>query len=89
MTWPRSFVLIHVYDVATGHCVLTIPRPGITPDGKEVPAHLRQLARRIRRHWPDTRITVRLTPSGTLVRFATRSAVRRHQHQLRNPGVAL
>jgi hypothetical protein len=30
-----------------------------TPDGKEVRAHLRRLLRRIRRHWPDTRITIR------------------------------
>jgi hypothetical protein len=50
---------VHVYDAATGHCVLTILRPGKTPDGKEVRAHLRRLVRRIRRHWPRTRITIR------------------------------
>ena len=39
--------------------MLTILRPGKTPDGKEVRAHLRRLVRRIRRHWPNTRITFR------------------------------
>ena len=37
----RCFLPIHVYDADTGHCVLTILRPGKTPDGKEVSAHLR------------------------------------------------
>ena len=55
----RCFLPIHVYDAGTGHCVLTILRPGKTPDGKEVRAHLRRLVRRIRMHWPKTRITIR------------------------------
>jgi hypothetical protein len=55
----RCFMPVHVYDVDTGHCVLTILRPGKTPDGKEVRGHLRRLVRRIRRHWPHTRITIR------------------------------
>jgi hypothetical protein len=55
----RCFLPIHVYDAATGHCVLTILRPGKTPDGKEVRAHLRRLVRRIRLHWPNTVITIR------------------------------
>jgi hypothetical protein len=55
----RCFLPIHVYDIATGHCVMTALRPGKTPDGKEVRAHLRRLVRRIRRHWPRTRITIR------------------------------
>ena len=55
----RCFLPIHVYDADTGHCVLTILRPGKTPDGKEVRAHLRRLVRRIRLHWPRTRITIR------------------------------
>src|SRR5271165_721100 len=55
----RCFLPIHVYDVASGHCVMTALRPGKTPDGKEVRAHLRRLVRRIRRHWPNTRITIR------------------------------
>ena len=55
----RCFSPIHVYDVASGHCVLTILRPGKTPGGTEVRAHLRRLVRRIRRHWPNTVITIR------------------------------
>jgi hypothetical protein len=55
----RCFLPIHVYDADTGHCVVTILRPGKTPDGKEVRAHLRRLVRRIRQHWPNTTITVR------------------------------
>ena len=55
----RCFSPIHVYDAETGHCVLTILRPGKTPDGREVRAHLRRLVRRIRAHWPKTLITIR------------------------------
>jgi hypothetical protein len=55
----RCFSPIHVYDAASGHCVVTILRPGKTPGGKEVRAHLRRLVRRIRRHWPNTVITIR------------------------------
>lgn len=55
----RCFLPIHIYDADTGHCVLAILRPGKTPDGKEVRGHLRRLVRRIRLHWPRTRITIR------------------------------
>jgi hypothetical protein len=55
----RCFMPIHVYDAASGHCVLTILRPGKTPDGKEVRGHLRRLVHRIRQHWPKTVITIR------------------------------
>ena len=34
-------------------------RPGKTPSGVEIPGHLRRLIRRIRQHWPHTRITIR------------------------------
>ena len=34
-------------------------RPGRTPSGIEVRAHLRRLVRRLRKHWPATRITIR------------------------------
>jgi Transposase DDE domain group 1 len=34
-------------------------RPGKTPSGTELRGHLRRLVRRIRRHWPQTRITIR------------------------------
>jgi hypothetical protein len=55
----RCFMPLHVYDAATGHCVVTILRPGKTPDGNEVRGHVRRLVRRIRMHWPNTVITVR------------------------------
>jgi hypothetical protein len=55
----RCFLPIHVYDAASGHCVLTLLRPGKTPDGKEIRGHIRRLVRRIRLHWPKTRITFR------------------------------
>jgi Transposase DDE domain group 1 len=55
----RCFLPIHIYGADTGHCALTILRPGKIPDGKEVRAHLRRLVRRIRRHWPNTPMTIR------------------------------
>ena len=34
-------------------------RPGKTPSGEEVRGHIRRLVRRIRMHWPKTRLTIR------------------------------
>lgn len=55
----RCFLPIHVYHAESGHCVAVLLRPGKSPSGKEVRGHLRRLVRRIRRHWPHTRITIR------------------------------
>jgi hypothetical protein len=55
----RCFLPIHVYDAANGRPVAVVLRPGKTPGGKEIRGHLRRLVRRIRAHWPNTRITVR------------------------------
>jgi len=55
----RCFLPIHVYDTATGRPVAIILRPGKTPSGKEVRGHLRRIVRRIRAHWPTTKITIR------------------------------
>ena len=55
----RCFLPIHVYDTATSRPVMFILRPGKTPTGTEIRAHLRRLVRRIRRHWPTTRLTIR------------------------------
>lgn len=55
----RCFLPIHIYDTATGRPVAIILRPGKTPTGKEVRCHLRRVVRRIRSHWPTTRITIR------------------------------
>ena len=55
----RCFLPIHVYDTATSRPVAVLLRPGKTPSGIEVRGHLRRLVRRIRKHWPATRITIR------------------------------
>ncbi len=55
----RCFLPIHIYDAETGHCVLTLLRPGKTPGGQEIRGHLRRLIHRMRLHWPDTDITLR------------------------------
>jgi hypothetical protein len=55
----RCFLPMHVYDTATGRPVTVLLRPGKTPSGAEIRGHLRRLVRRLRRHWPDTRLTIR------------------------------
>jgi DDE family transposase len=55
----RCFLPIHVYDIATSRPVAILLRPGKTPSGIEIRSHLRRLVRRIRSHWPTTRLTVR------------------------------
>ena len=55
----RCFLPIHVYDIATSRPVAILPRPGKTPSGSEIRSHPRRLVRRIRRHWPTTRLTIR------------------------------
>jgi len=55
----RCFLPIHVYDTATSRPVAVLLRPGKTPSGHEIRGHLRRLVRAIRRHWPDTHITIR------------------------------
>lgn len=55
----RCFLPIHVYDTATARPVAVLLRPGKTPSGQEVRGYLRRLVRRIRSHWPSTRLTIR------------------------------
>jgi hypothetical protein len=55
----RCFLPIHVYDTATARPVAVLLRPGKTPTGEEIRGHLRRLVRRIRTHWPETRLTIR------------------------------
>ena len=55
----RCFLPIHVYDTATARPVAILLRPGTTPAGAEIRNHLRRLVRRIRKHWPTTRLTIR------------------------------
>jgi hypothetical protein len=55
----RCFLPIHVYDTATSRPVAVLLRTGTTPSGVEIRGHLRRLVRRIRSHWPHTRLTMR------------------------------
>ena len=51
----RCFLPIHVSYTATSRPVAMLLHSGATPSGEEVRDHLR----RIRRHWPDTRLAMR------------------------------
>jgi hypothetical protein len=55
----RCFLPIHVYETATARPVAVLRPPGKTPSGDEARRHLRRLVRRIRSHWPATRLTIR------------------------------
>jgi hypothetical protein len=55
----RCFLPIHIYDTATSRPVAVLLRPGKTPSGTETRNYLRRLVRRIRSHWPTTRLTIR------------------------------
>ena len=55
----RCFLSIHVYETATSRPVAVLLRRGKTPSGDEIRRHLRRLIRRIRSHWPTTRLTIR------------------------------
>ena len=50
---------MHVYETATGRPVAVLLRSGKTPSGREVRGQIRRLVRRIRMHWPTTKITIR------------------------------
>jgi len=52
----RCFLPIHIYEAGSGKPVAVILRAGKTPGGTEVRAVLKHVTRRIRRHWPMTRI---------------------------------
>src|SRR6476661_662489 len=47
----RCFLPIHVYDTETSRPVAVVLRPGKTPGGIEVRAHIRRLVRHIRTRW--------------------------------------
>ena len=55
----RCFLPIHVYDTASGRPVAMLLRTGKTPSGAEAAGHIRRLVRHIRRHCPDTHLTIR------------------------------
>jgi hypothetical protein len=74
----RGFLPIHVYDTATGRPVAVLLRPGKTPSGAEIRGHLRRLVRRIRLHWPNTRLIIRGDSHDTSLWRAER-ACRQHE----------
>ena len=55
----RCFLPIHVYDTERSRPVAVVLRPGKTPSGVEVRAHLRRLVRHVRKQWTKTRIMFR------------------------------
>ena len=55
----RGFAPMHIYHVRTGTPVVAILRTAKTPKGTEVATVLKHVTRRIRRHWPTTRIVWR------------------------------
>jgi hypothetical protein len=55
----RGFASMHIYHVATGAPVATILRPARTPKGTEVRTVIKHVTKRLKRHWPDTRIVWR------------------------------
>lgn len=55
----RCFLPIHIYEGNSGKPVAMILRAGKTPSGVEVRTVLKHVIARIRRHWPQVRITVR------------------------------
>ena len=60
----RCFLPIHVYDTEKSRPVVVVLRPGKTPGGIEVRAHLRRLVRHIRTRWP--RRELRSVAMGTM-----------------------
>jgi hypothetical protein len=55
----RGFASMHIYHVASGTPVAAILRPARTPKGTEVRTVVRHVTKRLRRHWPSTRIVWR------------------------------
>jgi DDE family transposase len=50
---------MHIYHVASGTPIVTILRPARTPRGTEVRTVIKHVTKRMRRHWPKTRIVWR------------------------------
>ena len=69
----RCFMPMHVYHVGSGKPVVMILRTGKTPGGIEVRTVLKHLSKRIRRHWPATKINYR---HAGRVRGTTRRSLR-------------
>ena len=55
----RGFASMHIYHVASGTPVAAILRPARTPKGSEVRTVIKHVTKRLRRHWPKTRLVWR------------------------------
>jgi hypothetical protein len=55
----RGFAPMHIYHVTSSTPVAAILRPARTPKGTEVRTVIKHVTRRLRRHWPHTRIVWR------------------------------
>src|SRR5262249_15009843 len=55
----RGFASIHVYHVPSGPPLATMLRPARTPKGTEVRCVIKHVTKRLRPHWPNTRIVWR------------------------------
>jgi DDE family transposase len=55
----RGFASMHIYHVASGTPAAAILRPARTPKGSEVRTVIKHVTRRLRRHWPKTRMVWR------------------------------
>jgi hypothetical protein len=55
----RGFMPMHIYHVASGTPVVAILRPARTPKGTEVRTVVKHVTKRIRKHWPTTRLVWR------------------------------
>jgi hypothetical protein len=55
----RGFASMHIYHVASGTPVAAILRPARTPKGTEVRTVIKHVTKRLRQHWPNTRIVWR------------------------------
>jgi hypothetical protein len=55
----RGFASMHIYHVASSTPVVAILRPARTPKGTEVRTAIKHVTKRLRRHWPNTRIVWR------------------------------
>jgi len=55
----RGFASMHIYHVTSGTPLAAILRPARTPKGTEVRTVIKHVTKRLRRHWPRTRIVWR------------------------------
>jgi hypothetical protein len=55
----RGFASMHIYHVTSGTPVATILRPARTPKGTEVRTVIKHVTKRLRQHWPHTRLVWR------------------------------